>query len=185
MTLIPQWTLGFRTPTVLMVSLIMHIYFTSPDSSFCPLCFLVAQSCPTLLWPRGVEPTRLLCLWDFPGKNTGVGCHFLPQGIFLTQGSNLRFLHWQADSFPLSHYPRDIQKDTKAKYFYQDSTVGTGLNAYAPWQTYEGDTMIILKMRNRRLTQDLTANKRWNQDSCLGCLSPEFMASNPRDEGTG
>ena len=77
MTLIPQWTLGFRTPTVLMVSLIMHIYFTSPDSSFCPLCFLVAQSCPTLLWPRGVEPTRLLCLWDFPGKNTGVGCHFL------------------------------------------------------------------------------------------------------------
>ena len=32
--------------------------------------------------------TRLLCPWDFPGKSTGVGCHFLLQGIFPTQGSN-------------------------------------------------------------------------------------------------
>ena len=39
----------------------------------------------------------------FPGKNIGVGCHFLLYGIFLTQGSNLRLLHWQADSLPLSH----------------------------------------------------------------------------------
>ena len=31
-------------------------------------------------------------LWDFPGKNTGVGCHFLPQGIFLTEESNLHLL---------------------------------------------------------------------------------------------
>ena len=42
-----------------------------------------------LFWDRhGPWPTRLLHLWDFPGKNTGVGCHFLLQGIFLTQGSN-------------------------------------------------------------------------------------------------
>ena len=49
---------------------------------------------------------RLLCPWDSPGKNTGVGCHFLPQGTFPTQGSKLRLLpllHWQADSLPLSH----------------------------------------------------------------------------------
>ena len=36
---------------------------------------------------------RLLCLWDFPGKKTGVGCHVLLQGIFLTQGSNSHLLH--------------------------------------------------------------------------------------------
>ena len=36
---------------------------------------------------------RLLCPWNFPGKNTEVGCHFLLQGIFLTQGSNLHLLH--------------------------------------------------------------------------------------------
>ena len=39
-------------------------------------------------WPHGLQPTRLLCPWDFPGKNTGVGCHFLLQGIFPTQESN-------------------------------------------------------------------------------------------------
>ena len=38
-----------------------------------------------------------MCAWGSPGKNTGVGCHFLFQGIFLTQGSNLGLLHWQAD----------------------------------------------------------------------------------------
>ena len=47
---------------------------------------------------------QLLCPWDFPGKNMGVGCHFLLQGIFLTQGLNLHLLHWQADSLPLSHW---------------------------------------------------------------------------------
>ena len=52
---------------------------------------------------RGLQPTRL-CQWNFPGKNTGVGCHFLLQGIFPTQGLNqhlLRFLPWQVDSLPL------------------------------------------------------------------------------------
>ena len=42
--------------------------------------FSVAKSCPTLLWLHGLHPVRLLCPWDFPGKNTGVSCHFLLQG---------------------------------------------------------------------------------------------------------
>ena len=41
--------------------------------------------------------------WDSPGNNTGVGCYFLLQGIFLTQKLNLSLLHQQADSLPLSH----------------------------------------------------------------------------------
>ena len=40
---------------------------------------------------------------DSPGKNTRVGCHFLLQGTFPTQGSNLHLLHRQVDSLPLSH----------------------------------------------------------------------------------
>ena len=59
------------------------------------LCDLV--SCrPQLARPR--------CPWDFPGKQTGVGCYALPQGIFLTQRSNpslLHLLHWQGGSLPL------------------------------------------------------------------------------------
>ena len=38
--------------------------------------------------PWRVACTKLLCPWDFPGKNTGVGCYFLLQVIFLIQGSN-------------------------------------------------------------------------------------------------
>ena len=38
--------------------------------------------------PYGLQPTRLPCPWHFPGKNTGVACHFLLWGIFLTQGSS-------------------------------------------------------------------------------------------------
>ena len=45
------------------------------------------------LRPLGLQPARLLCPWNFPGKNTGVCCHFLLQGIFLTQGSNPGLLH--------------------------------------------------------------------------------------------
>ena len=41
------------------------------------------------LRPLGLQHTRLLCPWNSPGKNTGVGCQSLLQGIFLTQGSNL------------------------------------------------------------------------------------------------
>ena len=37
-----------------------------------------AQLCPNSLWPHGRQPIRLLCPWNFPAKNTGVGCHFLP-----------------------------------------------------------------------------------------------------------
>ena len=44
-----------------------------------------SQSCPTLR-PQGLQPARLLCPWDSPGKSTGVGCHFLLQGIFQTRG---------------------------------------------------------------------------------------------------
>ena len=50
------------------------------------------QSCLTL-WPYGLWPARFLCPWDSAGKNTGVGCHALFQGIFLTQGSNPGLLH--------------------------------------------------------------------------------------------
>ena len=48
---------------------------------------LVAQLCSILCNPWTVA-ARLLCPWDSPGKNTGVGCHSLLQGIFPTQGSN-------------------------------------------------------------------------------------------------
>ena len=45
-----------------------------------------------------------------PSKNIGVGCHFLLQGIFKTQGLNLCLLHWQADSLTLNHHLEALAK---------------------------------------------------------------------------
>ena len=50
-------------------------------------------------------PARLPCLWDFPSKNTGEGCHFFLQGIFPTQGWKSAL---QADSLLLSHWERPL-----------------------------------------------------------------------------
>ena len=57
----------------------------------------------TLLGPHVTVAHWLLCQWDFPGKDTGVGYHFLLPGIVPTQGSNLHLPHWQVCSLPLSH----------------------------------------------------------------------------------
>ena len=48
----------------------------------------------------------LLCPWDFPGKSTGVGCHFLLQGIFPTQGLNSGLPHCKQMFYHLSHQGR-------------------------------------------------------------------------------
>ena len=64
---------------------------------------LSLQSCSTL-WCCGLQPTRLLCPWDSPSNNIGVGCHALLQGTCPTWRSNpclLRLLHWQLGSLPL------------------------------------------------------------------------------------
>ena len=67
-------------------------------------CLFSCSVLPESFETRWTVTSVFLCLWDFPGKNTGVGCHFLLQGIFLTQGLNLHLLcllHWQEGSLPL------------------------------------------------------------------------------------
>ena len=59
----------------------------------------VTQSCPTLL-PHGLYPTRLLRPWDSPGKNTGVGCHFLLQGNLPDPRIELESPALQTDTLP-------------------------------------------------------------------------------------
>ena len=53
--------------------------------------------------PHGLQPTRLLHPWDFPGKNTGQGCHFFLQEIFLTQGLNPGLPHCRQMLYHLSN----------------------------------------------------------------------------------
>ena len=68
----------------------------------CPLSHVWLSATP---W---MKPARLFCPWKFPGKNTGVSCHFLLKSIFPTQGLNPHLLHWQVDSLPLSHWGSPI-----------------------------------------------------------------------------
>ena len=63
----------------------------------------VAQLCPALCDPVVLQPTRLLCPWDSPGRSTGVGCHCLLQGIFPTQKSNPGLSHCRQTLYHLSH----------------------------------------------------------------------------------
>ena len=79
----------------------MSLGSLSSDGWGCAACLLSHFSCVQLF----ATPARLLCPWASPGKDTGVGCHFLLQGIFPTQRSYPRLLcllHWQVGSIPLA-----------------------------------------------------------------------------------
>ena len=67
-------------------------------------CSLLTKPCCKNCNPMAYSPSGS-AVHGFPGKDTGVGCHCLYQGIFLTQGSNWRLLHWQE---PLSHHRSHI-----------------------------------------------------------------------------
>ena len=75
---------------------------------------LVTRSCLTLR-SHGLSPIRLLCPWNFQAR-TRVGCLFLLQGIFPTQGSNLSLLHCRQILYHLSHQgsPRHVHGDAQS-----------------------------------------------------------------------
>ena len=66
----------------------------------------VPQLCSLRSNPHGQEPAGFLRPWDFPGKSTRGGCHFLLQGIFLIQGLNPDLLHCRQILYHLSHQGR-------------------------------------------------------------------------------
>ena len=68
----------------------------------CP-CMLSRSVMSDSMQSHGLQPTKLLCPWDFPGKNTGVGCHFFLQEIFPTQGLTPGLPHYRQTLYPLSH----------------------------------------------------------------------------------
>ena len=79
------------------------------------------------LRPHGLWPTKLLHPWDFPGKSTGTGCHFLLQGIFLTQGLNPGLphcRHTRLPSEPPGKYDqnRDGRGNSQKAYHIDDSS---------------------------------------------------------------
>ena len=69
-------------------------------------CSVVSYS----LRPHELQPARLLCPWNSPGQDTGVGSHSLLQGIFPTQGLNPCHPHWRQILYHLSHRSDQISR---------------------------------------------------------------------------
>ena len=91
------------------------------------ICVLNQFSNVWLFATQWTVAARLLCRWDSPGKNTGVGCHALLKGIFLTHRSNLhllRLLRWQAGSLPLVP-PGKPSRERNRKYYSMQHLVRT------------------------------------------------------------
>ena len=78
-----------------MIQLCVYIYIY--------VLYLVAQMCPTFCDPMDCSQSGYSVHGNSPGKNTGVGCHVLLQGIFSTQGSDPVLLHCRQILYHLSH----------------------------------------------------------------------------------
>ena len=146
-----------------------HISEKRSRTIFVCVCAKWLQSCLTLR-PHGLKPARLLCPWDSPGKNTGVGCHALLQGIFPTQESNpclLPLLHWLAGSLQLA-LPQKPQNHLwyQLKNFWyllpKSKVIITFLHShkkrFGQWKVW---LLSILS-----ISGDSTVEMRWKANSC-------------------
>ena len=101
-----------------------------------------------------MEPTRLLCLWGFPGKITGVNSHSLLQGTFPTHQANPHpsyLLHWQAGSVPLVPPGKPKHSYYKGHEFELAPGSGEGHGSvvcYSPWGRKGSDTAEQQQSRN-------------------------------------
>ena len=134
--------------------------------------------------PWTVLPARLLCPWNSSGKNTGVGCHFLLQGIFPTQESNLGVSPaLQADSLPLSCQGSYFQTDSRAcktentvSFLLQKScylvtklclSIGSSVHGFSQAR--------ILKWAAISSSRDLTQLRNRTRVSCVSCIDRPLL----------
>ena len=80
-----------------------HPALASPFSPLLYMCAVAPVGHIQFFATCGLQPTRLLCPWDSPGKNAGIGCHVLLQGIFLTQGLKLGLPYSRQILYHFSH----------------------------------------------------------------------------------
>ena len=85
---------------------------------------LVANLCPIFLQPHGLQPTSLLCQWDSPGKNTGMGCHFLLYlhntiTNILYQNTNLGCFRTYLSIFYIYTHDKHLQRSGSTYIKYQ------------------------------------------------------------------
>ena len=96
---------SYSAPYITKLKLSICVFKHLKDSGMCVCVCVCVCVCESLIcvWLCNVMDCRLLCPWNSPGKNTRVGNHSLLQGIFLTQESNLGFLHCRQILHHLRH----------------------------------------------------------------------------------
>ena len=111
--------------------------------------FLATKSYPTLLQAHGLQHARVLCLWDFPDKNTGVGCHLLLQRIFTPQGSRIKPLSLTSPVLTvLSHFTneppgkplsstQDVFYPFHAYFLFPNFEIKKNTDMHNPTSTYQ------------------------------------------------
>ena len=129
----------------LQMILILFIIFFCVLHNVCVCVCVCVWSLSHILLFTTLRTHRLLCPWDFSAKNTGVGCHFLLQGIFLTQGfepASPVAPALQVDSLLLSHQMSDENEKL------------------AGWET--GSSMHRFQCSNNVIhTRSILTRKRW------------------------
>ena len=94
------------------------------------VCVLSCSVVSDSVRPPRRQPDRLLCPWDFSGKNNGLGCHFLLQGIFPVQESKPHLLYWHADFFFFNNWAtREAQYIDKYIFLYTHTHTHTHLSS--------------------------------------------------------
>ena len=118
------------------------------------------------LWPHGLWPTRLLCPLDFPGKGTGVGCHFLPQGIFPTWESKPGLPHCRQMLYHLSHLGKVkyINFQCSETFVSYGSSGPNFVTSWQVWWLHISNNSFIFSPWNREQTP-------W-RDPVSGTLTP-------------
>ena len=123
------------------------------------------------LQPHGLQPAKLLCSWDSPGKNTRVGCHSIIQGMFPTQRSNpgLHCRHF------LYHLSRQGSADP-VKIFNVKASLNWNLSVKSTQLIYSDVELTVLHSphgqhwrRKQQPTPVLLPGKSQGQGSLVGC----------------
>ena len=114
---------------------------------------VLSLSCVQLFATPWTVAHQLLCPWNVPGKNTGVGCHFILQGIFPTQGSNpdlLHLLHCRWILYLLSYGESPSLFVNKGKVFFYGLRPGWGKQAGTPVRSQPRGLWVPLQWKRCR-----------------------------------
>ena len=140
------------------------------------VCVLAAQLCLTLFNPMDCSPPGFSVHGDSPGKNAGVGCHALFQGIFPTQGSNPGLLHCRQTVYHLSHQgsPRYCTNTLYTLFPVILTAPQNGIGSYYYYPYFTGKEAKN-ERKKKRVGRTRSQEKRQRQGSQPNPLEPKVL----------